>query len=124
MSGAQPLSRIAAGNLHEGEDADLGKRAGLVDEAVLDPHLDIADAALSRRVLWPVEGVGDDDVELRVLQDAVVELGRRPYSRDSAGCAHAEREEVSLQVAQVHRLRVVGFERWAGVHRHAHRPEE
>ena len=124
VSASQPLSGVAGGNLHQRENADLRKRAGLVDEAVLDPHFDIAHAALRRRVRRPVESVGDDDVELGILQDAVVELDGRPDSRDAAGNAPTEREEVSLQVAQVHRLRVVGFERWAGVHRHAHRPEE
>ena len=41
-----PLSRVAAGEFEEGEDADLGNALGLFDEADLSAEFGVADAVV------------------------------------------------------------------------------
>ena len=108
MARAQPVFRIAGGDFHKGEDPDLREGTGLVEEAVLDPHFRIAKAPLGGQTLGPIVGIGHDEVELGIREDAVVEFHGRAESGAHAWNPLPRREQVQLQVTQVHRLRIVG----------------
>src|ERR1700730_8348008 len=103
-------------NFHQGSHGDLRPPITLarVDKAVFRPEFGVAIAESHPSAFWLVEGQGNDDVKLQVLQRAVDHLYARKYTGRVPMGASGRGECIDLPVLKIDGHGIVGSKRLAG----------
>lgn len=107
---AQSLRGISRGEFNQGKHAYLGHKRRLVDKAIFQSELNIPRPIGESARPGTIEGERDNQMNLRLLENAKVYFNMRSCSGNAILIAHYLRSAIKLPMMVVYRLRVIRAE--------------